>query len=121
MMSTGTYGKVVLATSHSTGQHCAIKVLDKEHVVRCKQVEHTLSEKSLLAEMKCPFIVTMISSFKDNANLYLVLEFVPGGELFFHLRLVRWKATEEGGMHVGSPTLNDFPEGVGLILCGIST
>ena len=63
-LGTGTYGKVVLATMQATGQYCAIKVLDKEHVVQCKQVEHTLSERALLSELKCPFIVQMLTSFK---------------------------------------------------------
>jgi len=53
-----------------------------------KQVDHTLNEKRILECVSFPFIVNMVSNFKDNSNLYMVLEFVPGGELFKHLRNV---------------------------------
>ena len=87
-LGTGTFGRVVLVKQHSNETHYAMKILEKQKVVKLKQVDHTLNEKRILECVSFPFIVNMVSHFKDNSNLYMVLEFVPGGELFKHLRNV---------------------------------
>lgn len=85
-LGTGSFGRVFLAKQRSNGQHVALKILEKAKVVKLKQIEHTLYEKQILASISFPFLVHMPTSFKDNSNLYMVMEFVPGGELFSHLR-----------------------------------
>lgn len=53
------------------------------------QVEHMISEKQIMETIslnKHPFIVNMITSFKDERKLYILLEYVPGGEFFSYLR-----------------------------------
>ena len=64
----------------------ALKVIDKQKLVKPKHVEHTLYEKKILLSLEFPFIVRMYFHFKDNANLYMVLEFLNGGDLFTRLR-----------------------------------
>ncbi len=64
----------------------ALKVLDKQVVVKMKQIDHTLAEKKILQALSCPFIVKLLYTFKDNSYLYLGLEYAPGGEMFTHLR-----------------------------------
>jgi len=64
----------------------AIKVLNKEKIVRTKQVEHTNNEKMMLEAVQHPFIVNLWGAFQDASNLYMVMDFVPGGELFTLLR-----------------------------------
>ena len=54
-------------------------------MVKTKQVEHTLNEKKILNTTSFPFLTSLMYSFKDNANLYIVLEFIAGGEMFTHL------------------------------------
>eukprot|EP00003_Mantamonas_plastica_P018726 TRINITY_DN3056_c1_g2_i4.p1 TRINITY_DN3056_c1_g2~~TRINITY_DN3056_c1_g2_i4.p1 ORF type:complete len:313 (+),score=51.77 TRINITY_DN3056_c1_g2_i4:98-1036(+) len=85
-IGTGTFGRVCLAQSSATERWYALKVLRKEDVVRLKQVEHVIAEKNILASVTHPFIVNMVNSFKDDDNLYMLMEFVCGGELFTHLR-----------------------------------
>ncbi|GFU33591.1 cAMP-dependent protein kinase catalytic subunit [Trichonephila clavipes] len=55
-------------------------------VVKLKQVDHTLNEKRILHAIDFPFMVNMVYHFKDNSYLYMVLEYVSGGEMFSHLR-----------------------------------
>lgn len=69
-----------------TNEKIALKVLDRQVVVKMKQVEHTLAEKRILQAVSCPFIVKLPYVFKDNSYLYLGLEYAPGGEMFTHLR-----------------------------------
>ncbi|KAG0190973.1 cAMP-dependent protein kinase [Apophysomyces sp. BC1034] len=63
-----------------------MKVLKKSEVVKLKQVEHIKSEKEILASIRFPFVVDLFCSFQDGVNLYMLLEYVVGGELFTHLR-----------------------------------
>ena len=64
----------------------AIKVLSKAKVHKTKQVEHTNNERQLLEGTHHPFIINLWGSFQDSANLYMIMDFVPGGELFTLLR-----------------------------------
>ena len=64
----------------------AIKVLSKERIVRMKQVAHTQNEQQMLQSVQHPFIINLWGTFQDTTNLYMVMDFVPGGELFTLLR-----------------------------------
>lgn len=85
-LGTGTFGRVYLSKYRDTNQYYAVKVLPKTEIVRLKQVEHINSEKNILAIIDFPFIVNMICTFQDTQNIYMLLEYVIGGELFSHLR-----------------------------------
>lgn len=85
-LGAGSFGRVILVKSKDKGEFAAMKILDKEKIVKMKQVEHTMNEKQVLYSIKFPFCVSMIAHFQDNANLFMCLEFISGGELFSHLR-----------------------------------
>ncbi|KAJ3550658.1 hypothetical protein NMY22_g330 [Coprinellus aureogranulatus] len=85
-LGTGSFGRVHLARSKHNLRFYAIKVLNKERIVRLKQVEHTNNEMNMLESVQHPFIINLWGSFQDSGNLYMVMDFVPGGELFTLLR-----------------------------------
>lgn len=87
-LGTGSFGRVMLVQHKSSNKFYAMKILDKQKVVKLKQVEHTLNEKRILQAITFPFLVNLEWHFKDNSNLYMVLEFVLGGEMFSHLRRI---------------------------------
>ncbi|XP_059496006.1 cAMP-dependent protein kinase catalytic subunit gamma-like isoform X5 [Stegostoma tigrinum] len=85
-LGTGSFGRVMLVRHKVTKEHYAMKILDKHKVVKLKQIEHTLNEKKILQAVRFPFLVRLVFSFKDNTNLYMVMEYIQGGEMFSHLR-----------------------------------
>lgn len=85
-LGTGSFGRVHLVQSNHNQRYYAIKVLKKQQVVKMKQVEHTNDERRMLQKCKHPFLVTLWGTFQDSKNLYMVMDFVEGGELFSLLR-----------------------------------
>jgi len=85
-LGTGSFGRVHLVQSKHNQRFYAIKVLKKAQVVKMKQIEHTNDERRMLQEVKHPFLVTLWGTFQDSKNLYMVMDFVEGGELFSLLR-----------------------------------
>jgi serine/threonine protein kinase len=68
------------------GKIYAMKVLNKEAIIARKQVTHTKAEKSILSKIQHPFIVRLHYAFQTKDKLYMILDFINGGELFFHLK-----------------------------------
>lgn len=85
-LGTGSFGRVHLVRSKHNGRFYAVKVLNKEKVIKMKQVEHTNSEREMLVRVRHPFLVNLWGTFQDVNNLYMVMDFVAGGELFSLLR-----------------------------------
>lgn len=81
----GSYGKVSLVKKKDTGQLYALKVLKKSEIVRRNQVEHTMTERRILEKIRHPFVTKMDYAFQSDSKLFFVLEYCPGGELFFYL------------------------------------
>jgi hypothetical protein len=85
-LGTGSFGRVHLVQSRHNQRFYAVKVLKKAQVVKMKQVEHTNDERRMLQRVKHPFLITLWGTFQDSRNLYMVMDFVEGGELFSLLR-----------------------------------
>ncbi|TNN20610.1 Ribosomal protein S6 kinase beta-1 isoform 3 [Schistosoma japonicum] len=86
VLGKGGYGKVFLARKNDTGQTYAMKVLKKASIVtNAKDTAHTKSERNILEMIKHPFLVQLHYAFQSPGKLYLVLEFLAGGELFMQL------------------------------------
>eukprot|EP00411_Alexandrium_monilatum_P020149 CAMPEP_0175251506 /NCGR_PEP_ID=MMETSP0093-20121207/35697_1 /TAXON_ID=311494 /ORGANISM="Alexandrium monilatum, Strain CCMP3105" /LENGTH=328 /DNA_ID=CAMNT_0016545771 /DNA_START=70 /DNA_END=1056 /DNA_ORIENTATION=+ len=85
VLGKGSYGKVMLVRGTRDNNLYAMKMLRKENVVKRNQVEHTKTERAVLETVSHPFIVTLHYAFQTPKKLYMVMEYCPGGELFFHL------------------------------------
>ena len=85
-IGTGTFARVRLARRKDTCEVVALKIMNKADIVRKRQVEHVRNERNLLSSLNCPFIVSLKDAFQDKENLYLVEEFVQGGELYSLIR-----------------------------------
>lgn len=85
-LGTGSFGRVHLVQSNHNHRFYAMKVLKKAQVVKMKQIEHTNDERRMLNRVRHPFLVTLWGTWQDSRNLYMVMDFVEGGELFSLLR-----------------------------------
>ncbi|KIY65339.1 kinase-like protein [Cylindrobasidium torrendii FP15055 ss-10] len=85
-LGTGSFGRVHLVQSKHNLRFYAMKVLNKEKVVRMSQVEHTRNEARLLGLVESDFIIKLWGSFQDTQHLFMIMDFVAGGELFSLLR-----------------------------------
>ncbi|ODV88548.1 hypothetical protein CANCADRAFT_124337 [Tortispora caseinolytica NRRL Y-17796] len=85
-LGTGSFGRVHLVQSVHNRRYYAIKVLKKAQVVKMKQVEHTNDERRMLKLVEHPFLIRMWGTFQDSKNLFMVMDYIEGGELFSLLR-----------------------------------
>lgn len=61
--------------------------MKKDKIIKQKQVRHIMDEKNILIQIYHPFIVQTKAAFQDAKSLYLLMEYVPGGEFFSYLNL----------------------------------
>ena len=89
LLGYGTYGRVFLARKKNNGKIYAIKVLDKRNIKRNKQSDLTKLERKILKTIKNPFLIRLYYAFQSKTKLFLVIEYCPGGELYFYLRILK--------------------------------
>lgn len=87
IIGTGQFGMVRVVRHTKTNEVYALKVMHKAPIVEGKQIEHVINERRILGEADHPFCVRMVAAYQDKNSLYLLQEWVPGGELFHHLDL----------------------------------
>uniref|UniRef100_A0A0D9WIJ0 non-specific serine/threonine protein kinase n=1 Tax=Leersia perrieri TaxID=77586 RepID=A0A0D9WIJ0_9ORYZ len=77
----GAFGEVRLCREKASKNVYAMKKLKKSEMLRRGQVEHVKAERNLLAEVDSAFIVKLYYSFQDEEFLYLIMEYLPGGDM----------------------------------------
>ncbi|KAH8322847.1 hypothetical protein KR059_008965 [Drosophila kikkawai] len=77
----GAFGEVRLVQKKDTGHVYAMKVLRKADMLEKEQVAHVRAERDVLVEADHQWVVKMYYSFQDQVNLYLIMEFLPGGDM----------------------------------------
>eukprot|EP00282_Hemiselmis_andersenii_P043019 CAMPEP_0172066180 /NCGR_PEP_ID=MMETSP1043-20130122/11025_1 /TAXON_ID=464988 /ORGANISM="Hemiselmis andersenii, Strain CCMP441" /LENGTH=490 /DNA_ID=CAMNT_0012726325 /DNA_START=273 /DNA_END=1742 /DNA_ORIENTATION=+ len=89
LVGKGAYGRVIQARKKDTGTVYAIKVLNKDDVLKTNQVQSTRTERRVLEVINHPFIVKLHYAFQTNDKLCLVMDFINGGELFTYMSTER--------------------------------
>ncbi|XP_050521791.1 serine/threonine-protein kinase tricornered isoform X1 [Daktulosphaira vitifoliae] len=77
----GAFGEVRLVQKKDTGHIYAMKILRKADMLEKEQVAHVRAERDVLVEADHQWVVKMYYSFQDPINLYLIMEFLPGGDM----------------------------------------
>ncbi|KAI9493515.1 kinase-like domain-containing protein, partial [Zychaea mexicana] len=85
-LGTGSFGRVRLCRSIHNNRYYAVKIMNKAELFYLKQMRHTNSERQTLMQIVHPFIVNLWGTFQDTNYLYMVMDFIPGGELFSMLK-----------------------------------
>lgn len=95
----GAFGEVRLVKMKGSGDYMAMKKLKKSEILKKEQVYHVRAERDIMARGRSdemnnnPWAVKLYFAFQDEENLYLIMEYVPGGDLL-HL-LVEWDTFTE--------------------------
>ena len=88
-ISRGAYGRVFLARKITTGDLYAIKTMNKRELTRKNQAQHIQAERRIMSAADNPFVVKFFYSFQSRHHLYIVMEFVNGGDLFSLLKNIQ--------------------------------
>ena len=90
----GAFGEVHVCRVIKTGEIVAIKKIKKDLLAKKNQIIHVRNEQLFMSKVKSPWIVDLKASFQEDDFLYLVMEFLPGGD-FMNLLIEKDKLTEE--------------------------
>lgn len=77
----GAYGEVRLCKWSTNGELVAIKKMKKRDLIKKNEIEHIKAERSILTKSTNKWIIDLYCSFQDEESLYLVMEYMPGGDL----------------------------------------
>ncbi|KAL3507623.1 hypothetical protein ACH5RR_033005 [Cinchona calisaya] len=105
MIGKGAFGEVKICREKTTGHVYAMKKLKKSEMLRRGQVEHVKAERNLLAEVDSNCIVKLYCSFQDEEYLYLIMEYLPGGDMMTLLMRKDTLTEDEARFYVGETVL----------------
>ncbi|KHN05072.1 Serine/threonine-protein kinase CBK1 [Glycine soja] len=105
MIGKGAFGEVRVCREKATGHVYAMKKLKKSEMLRRGQVEHVKAERNLLAEVDSNCIVKLYYSFQDEEYLYLIMEYLPGGDMMTLLMRKDILTENEARFYVGETVL----------------
>ena len=88
LIGKGSYGKVFLVEKKDDKNIYAMKILKKKAMIKRNQVNHIKTERKIMELIDHPFIVKLIYAFQTPQKLYMVMDYCPGGELFYHIQRV---------------------------------
>lgn len=104
-LGTGTFGRVKLAQGKTDKKYYALKLMKKDFLIKQKQVDHILSEISILNMIDNPFCVKMYGISQNDRYLYILMEYIQGGELFTYLRSIQTLKNEEARIYAAQVVL----------------
>jgi len=82
----GAFGKVLLVRLRDDDKIYAMKCIMKKSLVKHKkEIEHTMAELSVMIKLNHPFLMRLYYTYQTEDKLFYIMDYVNGGELFFHL------------------------------------
>ncbi|KAI8826995.1 uncharacterized protein EV422DRAFT_490988 [Fimicolochytrium jonesii] len=115
-ISKGAFGSVYLAKKRLTGDYFAIKVLKKADMVAKNQVMNIKAERMILTQLDSPFVVKLYFSFQSRENLYLVMEYLNGGDCAALIKAVGTLDEKWASQYVAEVVLGlEFLHGRGIV------
>ncbi|KAJ2862647.1 Serine/threonine-protein kinase Sgk2 [Coemansia aciculifera] len=114
----GSYGKVMLARYKDTGKVMAIKVISKSKLRgRPNEIRRVMSERKVLERtVRHPFLVGLQCAFQTKEKLFFCLDYVNGGELFFHLQRERRFSENRARFYAAEITSAlEYLHGIGVV------
>ena len=89
LIGKGSYGKVFLVKrANNENEIYAMKILKKKQMMIQNQAIHIKTEKRIMESVDHPFIIKLKYAFHNKSKLYMLTDFIPGGELYYHLTKV---------------------------------
>ena len=85
MIGKGSFGEVFLVEKKDTKVKYAMKVLKKSQLIKQNLMKYAVTERNIMSVTNSPFVVKLNYAFQNEHNLYLIMDFCPGGDLGYHL------------------------------------
>lgn len=101
VLGKGSFGKVMMVRKKDTQKIYALKTLRKAALVKRNQLMHTRTERSILQNIKHPYLTSLTYAFQTPDKLYLVMDYCGGGELFFWLKKDRRFSQNKARLYAG--------------------
>jgi len=107
VLGKGAYGKVMLCRRKQDTKEVlyAMKTMRKATLLKRDQIAHAHTERYILQNLHCPFLTRLVYAFQTPDKLYMCLEYLPGGELFFWLKKERRFSEERVRLYTAELTL----------------
>ena len=98
----GNYGSVSLVMNKRTNFPYAIKAINKAHIINESLIENIELEKNILLKIDHPFIVKLVKCLKNDKNIFFLLEYIKGKELFDVIRDIGYLTKEQTNFYIAS-------------------
>ncbi|XP_065899034.1 protein kinase C alpha type-like isoform X2 [Dysidea avara] len=117
LLGKGSFAKVFLAEHNRSKEVFAIKCIRKDLVIQHDDIEGIMTERQVLAlPKKSPFFAEMHSCFQTKEHLFLVMEFINGGDLLFHVTELRTFSEKQTKFYAAEIVLGlDYLHSKGII------
>jgi tRNA A-37 threonylcarbamoyl transferase component Bud32 len=86
LIGEGAFGKVIMVKNLLDQKIYAMKVISKKLLRKKNSISYMKSERDILTKVNHPFVVSLFFAFQTEKKIFLVMDFLGGGELFFHLK-----------------------------------
>lgn len=116
LIGEGAFGRVCLVRNRINDKVYAMKVITKKLLVKKNHISYMKSEREILTKVVHPFIVSLKFAFQTEKRLFLVMDYLSGGELFFQLKRRGLIMEEEARFYTAEIVLAiDFLHNCGII------